>query len=416
MFRNCILTVLVSALAFTSGSALGQAPEKENNYSLAQLIELALTNNRAILAARDQIEAARAGVISAGAYPNPEIEASSGSARPRFADGRSGSLHSVTVTQKLDMPWIRSSRQDAANAQVEATLAGVKAFEADVVAQVRLRYYELLRREAEVEAAREELVLMTEIRRRVSLRAESGESPRYELIKADAEYLNAQKHAQASVMRVEQARANLRRTVGDGLSPRFGVSGNLDAGAPLPPLETLRAEIMARNPEVARARAESERAERQLELERRRRFPELAIKAGMDEDPDMRSSRIGIAISIPLWDRRSGPIGEAAANRNRARNEREQIEFSVLQALETAWQQHAIAATQIAALENGIVRQAQSALKVAEAAYRFGERGILDYLDAQRVYRAARNDLIAARYELRSAEVEIARLLATHRD
>ena len=51
---------------------------------------------------------------------------------------------------------------------------------------------------------------------------------------------------------------------------------------------------------------------------------------------------------------------------------------------------------------------------MAEAAYRFGERGILDYLDAQRVYRAARSDLIAARYELRSADVEIARLLAAH--
>lgn len=413
MFRNFVLAALVWALA--AGNALGQTPEK-GRFSLPQLIELALTHNRALIAARDQIEAARAGVVSAGAFPNPEIEAANGSVRPRFADGRSGSLNSVTVTQKLDMPWIRSSRQDVAQANVEATKAGVKTFEAEIVAQVRLRYYELLRREAETAAAREELALMTEIRRRVSLRAETGEAPRYELIKADAEYLNAQKHAQASAMRVEQARASLRRAVGEGLSPRFEVTGNLDSGTPLPPLETLQAEILGRNPEVARARAEAERSERQLELERRRRFPELALKAGMDEDPDMRSSRIGIAISIPLWDRRSGPIGEAAANRNRARSEREQIEFSVLQALETAWQQHAIASTQIAALESGIVRQAQSALKVAEAAYRFGERGILDYLDAQRVYRAARNDLIAARYELRSAEVEIARLLAAHKD
>ena len=71
-------------------------------------------------------------------------------------------------------------------------------------------------------------------------------------------------------------------------------------------------------------------------------------------------------------------------------------------------------ATQVAALESGIVRQAEAALKVAEAAYRFGERGILDYLDAQRVYRAARGDLITARFELRSADIEIARLLAAH--
>ena len=51
---------------------------------------------------------------------------------------------------------------------------------------------------------------------------------------------------------------------------------------------------------------------------------------------------------------------------------------------------------------------------VAEAAYRFGERGILDYLDAQRVFRAARNELIAARYELQLAVIEIERLRASH--
>ena len=50
--------------------------------------------------------------------------------------------------------------------------------------------------------------------------------------------------------------------------------------------------------------------------------------------------------------------------------------------------------------------------KVAEAAYRFGERGFLDVLDAQRVYRAARAELISARYELAAAWVEIERLRA----
>ena len=49
---------------------------------------------------------------------------------------------------------------------------------------------------------------------------------------------------------------------------------------------------------------------------------------------------------------------------------------------------------------------------MAEAAYRFGERGFLEVLDAQRVYRAARSELIAARYELATAWVEIERLRA----
>ena len=56
------------------------------------------------------------------------------------------------------------------------------------------------------------------------------------------------------------------------------------------------------------------------------------------------------------------------------------------------------------------LREAEAALRVAEAAYRFGERGILDWLDAQRTYRAARNELISARYDLATVSVEIDRL------
>jgi len=132
----------------------------------------------------------------------------------------------------------------------------------------------------------------------------------------------------------------------------------------------------------------------------------------MNEDPDMRASQIGVVMTIPLWDRRSGPVGEAAAQLSRARNELEAQEFSLAQTLEVAHQQYEIAQAQETALESGIVRQAEAALKVAEAAYRFGERGFLEVLDAQRVFRAARSELIAARYELAAAWVEIERLRA----
>jgi cobalt-zinc-cadmium efflux system outer membrane protein len=71
------------------------------------------------------------------------------------------------------------------------------------------------------------------------------------------------------------------------------------------------------------------RAERQLELERALRWPNLALKAAIDEDPDMRTSQFGVVVTIPLWDRRSGPVGEAAAQLSRARNELEAQEFSL---------------------------------------------------------------------------------------
>jgi cobalt-zinc-cadmium efflux system outer membrane protein len=48
---------------------------------------------------------------------------------------------------------------------------------------------------------------------------------------------------------------------------------------------------------------------------------------------------------------------------------------------------------------------------VAESAYRYGERGILEYLDAQRVYRIVKKDYLVAKFDYVSAMLEIERLL-----
>ena len=291
----------------------------------------------------------------------------------------------------------------------------MQSFEAETLANVRLRYYEVLRRKAELRNAREDVNLMESVRSRIALRVESGEAARFELVKADAELLNAQKLVQAAGFRAEQARSFLRQSVGTDLPAEFDLRGTLRDVPEVPPLDTVRQALPASSPTLARARADVERAERQLELERRQRWPSLALKGGYDEDPDMRTSRLGVVVTVPLWDRRSGPVGEASANLARSRHELAAQEFSLDQQLAVAYQQYDIALAQVTALESGIVRQAENALKIAEAAYRFGERGFLEVLDAQRVFRAARAELIAARFELAAAWVDIERLRASPR-
>ena len=85
-------------------------------YDLPRLESLALESSRAVLAARDQVTAARYAVDSAGAFPNPEVEYLSGTTRARTPAGNPGDARSVTLTQPLDMPWRRSARIGAAEA------------------------------------------------------------------------------------------------------------------------------------------------------------------------------------------------------------------------------------------------------------------------------------------------------------
>lgn len=381
-------------------------------FDLPTLESLAMSSSRSVQAAREQVNAARYAVDGAAAFPNPELEYLSGTARARGPAGNPGDARSVALTQPIDLPWRRSARIGAAEAGLDAAVAGSRMFEADLLARLRLRYFDVLRREAELKNAREDAALMEGVRSRIALRVQTGEAARFELIKSEAETLNAQKTAQAAGFRVEQARTLLRQVVGAALPAEFKLTSRLRDVPALIPLDSVRQQMDGGSPDLARLRAEVVRAERQLALERAQRWPGLALKAGMDEDPDTRVSKLGLVVSIPLWDRRSGPVGEAAAQLARAKNELEAQQFSLSQGLEIAYQQYEIALTQVTALESGIVRQSEAALKVAEAAYRFGERGFLEVLDAQRVFRAARAELIAARYELAAAWVDIERLRA----
>lgn len=382
-------------------------------FNLSELEKLTIDSSFAVKATQEAVNTAIASVTTARAFPNPEIETSRGQQVTRLNRAEVGPTQSWAITQPLDMPWQRVPRVDAASAGLQAEQAHQRAFTTDVIAKLRLRYFDLIRRQAEERASREDSKLMEGIRSRIALRVETGEAARYELVKADAETLNAQKLAQSAELRTRQSRAALRAVVGAQLPDDFQID-NSAQDLPRPaPLTQVKSEVIQENPVLAKARAERAQLTHKLNEQKALRLPQLALKAAIDQDHEIRNKRIGLSLTVPLWNSRAGPIGEAASRLSRADNEVLHQEFSILQELDAAYQQYDIAQAQMMALESGIVRQAANAFRIVEIAYKAGEKGFLEVLDAQRVLRAARNELITARYELASAWAEIERLRAT---
>ena len=373
------------------------------------------TQSPALRSATNAVDAARAAVDTARTIPNPQIEVMNGTRKPRpgYTDTHANAnLKSISLTQDLDMPWHRFPRVDGALAGLSAAQANEQSFRADMRAQLRLRYYDLVRRTAENRVAREDVKLMEGIHKRIELQVETGEKAKFELVKANAELLNAQKMQESATLRVRQSRGALRALVGVTLPEAFEVQEQTHTFAPPAPLNEVREAVLKTNPELQRTRAERQQLDRKLSEEKSLRFPKFALRADQDQDPEWRSKRVGVAMNLPLWDWRGGPVGEAAAKLSQTDNQLAYQEFSLLQSLEAAYQQYDIANAQVVALEGGIVRHAANALRIAELAYKAGEKSFLDVMDAQRVYRAARNELITAQFELASAWAEIERLRA----
>ena len=410
--HNKQLTALLLCLSATFGN--WAHAQQTTKLSLPDLEALMFNQSPAIRSATDAVQAARSAVDTARTIPNPLIEVMNGTRKPRPDNvNPQGNLKSISITQDLDMPWHRFPRVDGALAGLNAAQANEQSFRADMRAQLRLRYYDLVRRTAENRVAAEDVKLMNGIHKRIELQVETGEKARFELVKANAELLNAQKMQESAGLRVRQARGALRALVGIELPESFEIQEQPHSFAPPAPLNEVRNDVLKTNPELQRTRAERQQLDRKLSEEKALRFPKFALRADQDQDPEWRSKRVGLAMNLPLWDWRGGPVGEAAAKLSQTDNQLAYQEFSLLQSLESAYQQYGIANAQVVALEGGIVRHAADALRIAELAYKAGEKSFLDVMDAQRVYRAARNELITAQFELASAWSEIERLRAT---
>ena len=399
---------LILALAISLSPSISHASKK---HSLDDLIGIAVNSNPEILAARDQVKAVSGQLSAARAIPNPEFEGVRGQQRLRSQSGTPGPTSSWSVTQPLDMPYTRIPRVNAAEAQLRASEAGRIAKEFELIAKVKNRYYDHVRRQEELKAAKEDLELTRQIRDRIELRYQVGETAKFEFIRAETDYLNVKMIAQASQSRVIQSKSELRRAVGPQLPQDFEIATVKDIKPELlPPLPALLDEVRNQNPELQRARAELESAESRLSLEKNSRLPKLSIKAQQSNEPEFTDRSYGLVLTIPIWDWRIGQVREAAANVSRAKNMVNHESQNIETQIEMAYQAFQTITYQVDILENQVVVQAKDARRIAEASYRFGERGMLEYLDAQRTFRAIRADLIRAKHELALISTEIERL------
>jgi cobalt-zinc-cadmium efflux system outer membrane protein len=393
-----------------AGNVFAQAPKP---YTINELITIALESSPQVLAARDQSKAIKGQLSTARAIPNPEFEIGTGQQRSATGPLTVGNVSSWSVTQPLDMPYNRFPRVNAAEANFRSAEATRITFEIETIAKVQQRFYELMRREAETKASDEDLSLTKQIRDRMQLRYDVGETARFELIRAQTEFLNAQIAAESAKLRVEQARSQLRQVVGHMLPANYSVVSEQPRLETLPPLNILLSEIQAQSPELQKAKADVEASESRLSFEKNSRLPRLAFKASQYNDPNFTDRLYGLQISIPIWDFKGGQIDEAQANASKAKNQLNAQIQSLDQQLETAYKLYQMTSYQVKILSQEVVQLASSAQRIAEVSYRYGERGMLEYLDAQRTFRAARNDLIKARFDLASVVTEIQRLRAS---
>src|SRR5215471_3847241 len=397
-----LLTLVVTAAPLIQAEAL----------SLRQALDLADQTHPHLRAGEAQIDGARAGITTARAYPNPAFDFLAGRQTARQLSAEPGVVPSsfYGITNPLELGALRPSRIQLAQRGEQSSLAALDEIRLGVLSGVRRSYFQALRHKSEIDIATDNLRLVEELRRRIQVRVDVGEAGRLELARADAEVALARTVSNTSRLRLAGALAELRAAVGATLAQDLELTGALDPPMNLPSLDDLRQAAINQHPSLLLTRAEVRRAEARISYESALKRPQPFLRTEIDYAPDNPTYRVGLSLPIPAWNKRQGPIAEAAAALRAATSLAQARQIEILAALEGAYERYQLASQQIAAFEQNLVRQAQEALTAAEAAYQLGERGIIEVLDAQRVLHGVRTDFLNAQFDRQLALIDLDQL------
>ncbi|TPW05080.1 MAG: cobalt-zinc-cadmium resistance protein CzcC, partial [Alphaproteobacteria bacterium] len=363
------------------------------------------------LAAGASERAAEAGVAQAGRRPNPTVEVLSENVS---GSGPYSSLDraetTVSFSQPLELGGDRHARRtlaerDLATARLSSVIRRLDLFE-----EVEVAFVEAQAAQARCVVAEERLGVARGLAEAVARRVGAARDPLMAGARAQTRLAEAEIEAEAARRGAEAAMARLASYWGSGAERIDLASFERMADRPL--------SSGADAPDLALATAEEERAKARIEIERARGVPDPNLQAGWRRfsDTDDTALTFGVSIPLQLWDRNSGGVSRARAERDRAGFETRARAQALARQQATLATQRAGARHEVEALDARVIPNAEEALRLAHQGYSRGAFSYLDVLEAQRSVSDARLRRIAALRTYHLAEAALARLTGAHAD
>lgn len=374
-------------------ASLAFAQEPSPTLSLSDAKRIAFERNWDLLAARSDVDLALAQRVVAREFPNPTISGLSSQIRVNGAGNATVRGNAfwqrsydtvVAVSQLVEIGGKRADRRASAAAGIagaEARLldarrllenAVVQAYVAAALARDRAeimkRAAESLRREAQIAV------------KRLSV----GDISKAELAQIEISAERIESDALGA-----EAEAKAARIAVDVLLGANPAAGNW---SPSDSLERLAKESppsrghSSERSDLKAAKADVEKAEAELRLQKAQRVPDPTIVVQYEHQPPDLAETVGVGVSfsLPVWNRNSGAILAAGAGRNQAVQQQRRVEAKIAAEISAAEQSYQAAMERYRRQSNVIAPKSSAVLKTVELAYEKGGASLLELLAAER--------------------------------
>ena len=365
-----------------------------------EVVELILRDGPQARAIRAETEVTRREHLARLAYPNPSVTYS-----------REGAGFTEFFHAQQALP-IFGTRAALSRAGVAATAAAeadrdmrLWLLRSDAAAAVA----RLVAEQARFESARAHIRDVERLIDILRTREREGEGSRFDRLRAQQELIDTNQLVTSAAVALTGARALL-----SAMLPR-DTSLTAIAAAPIPELTTAPVETLLTRATSARAELRAlqqlgQRAAFEAEAARRARLPSPNVFGGVKRADDAAGrdtgSVFGVSVALPLFDVGRREAARWDAERARLEAEREAIEHRIRSEIAGAFE---VLIARQSALSQGQQGPADELLQIAEVAYREGDVGILELLDAVRTVARARIRRIDQQLDVRLAQIALER-------
>lgn len=387
-------------------AAVGSVTARAEALTEQQAIQRALARPGVAEVERQHLSAADSAVAEAGRWPNPVLSLDRDQTR---ATGTETTETVWKLSQTLDLSGKRALAAQGAERRRDATVAEQGLARQDMTVRVRQTFAEALAQEQNLKVMSAWRSRLADTGKTVTRLATSGEVSGYDKRRLDRELQTARAtylQTDAGLMRTRHQLANLV-AADDPAATR--VIGEL-LPAPAQDLDSLLARLPARA-DLRLLSAQSEALASEGKAAGRGWAPDVTVGIGQKEIDTVTGTEKGLALSfavpLPLLDRGQPQAARLHALAKAASAEK-RLRLSAAEAdVKGTWHQLQALRDAAIAFRASALAESRTLSRIAEKAYRAGEAGVLELLDAYRAELDAERMIIDLELRARLVRIEL---------
>jgi outer membrane protein, heavy metal efflux system len=383
--------------------ALGQATGT-SRITLDEAIQMALQHNHNLLAARTTIPQAEAEETTANLRPNPSLFAdweylplgSPAHQNPNLYGGHSTSdyLHDNTegdigLSYLLERGKKRQHRLQAAKDITAQTRSLVTDNERGLTFSVASLFVSVQLAQSTIELAEKDLKSFQKTVELGELRFNKGAISEDDYLKIKLQLLQFETDYQQAELAKIQALSDLRQLLGyESVSADYDVAGPFDYQPLNGNLEDFQLKALQNRPDLRAAQQGVTAARSQYELQRAIGKPDVTVQGNYSHVNAINAATVYGSIPLPIFNRNQGEIARTRFAIIQAQEQEKATNGQALTDVRDAYDGLRVSDRIVQLYRSGYLEVAQKDRDIAEYAYQRGAVSLLDFLDAERNYRA----------------------------